>query len=357
MSRFILKSALFATFLIQVVTYPPGQQITQVWTKEKADQRVPQNGLLIGANFTPSTAVNQLEMWQAETFDPVTIDRELGWAEQIGMNAMRIYLHHLAWQQDRAGFKNRMKKFLDIANRHRMHIILVFFDDCWQDAYGLGKQPAPIPSVHNSQWLKDPGSLIDSQPLLMDTLQLYITDIMSSFGRDKRILLWDLYNEPGAFRREEKSWPLLKNVVRWAREAKASQPITIGLYNPKLTAFNKFQLENSDVITFHNYRDSVSLKEALDTLVKFGKPVICTEYMKRPNGSTFQTCLPIFKRYGVGAINWGLVAGKTQTNYPQGNRGGEPEPEVWYHDIFRKDGSPYDTEELKYIKSFTNEKP
>lgn len=37
-----------------------------------------------GANFIPSTAINQLEMWQKETFDPTTIDRELGFARKIG---------------------------------------------------------------------------------------------------------------------------------------------------------------------------------------------------------------------------------------------------------------------------------
>jgi|GEM_PF-1162979 len=307
---------------------------------------------VIGANFTPSTAVNQLEMWQAETFDPVTIERELAWAEQIGMNSMRVYLHHVAWQQDPPGFKKRLEKFLEIANRHRMHIILVFFDDCWQDTYQAGKQPKPVPSVHNSRWLKDPGGLIDREPLLMDTLQRYVTDVMTSFGKDKRILLWDLYNEPGHFGRGDASWPLLKNVVRWAREAKASQPLTIGVYNPKLVVFNKFQIENSDVITFHNYQDSADLRRALDTLVRFGKPVICTEYMKRTNNSTFQTCLPVLKRFGAGAVNWGLVAGKTQTNYPQGNRGGEQEPALWYHDVFRKDGTPFDSDELRAIKNF-----
>ncbi len=313
------------------------------------------NRRILGANFIPSTAVNQLEMWQAETFDPITIDHDLGYAEGIGMNTMRVYLHHVAWQIDPLGFKNRVNQYLTIANKHHIKTMFVFADDCWMDTYHAGKQPDPVPSVHNSQWLKDPGSLIDKEPLLMDTLQTYVKDIMQTFGKDKRILMWDLYNEPGHFGRGEKSWTLLKNVVRWAREVKASQPITIGLWNPEFTAFNRFQLENSDVITFHNYRDTVSLKKALDTLVNRRKPVICTEYMKRPNGSTFENCLPIFKRYGVGAISWGLVAGKTQTNYPQGNKGGEPEPKLWYHDIFRKDGSPFDPREIEVIKNWNKD--
>lgn len=307
---------------------------------------------IIGANFTPSTAVNQLEMWQAETFDLATIDKELAYAEKCRMNTVRVYLHHVAWQSSPVDFKKRIDQYLIIANQHSIHTVFVFFDDCWADTYHSGNQPAPIQSVHNSRWLKDPGGLIDKEPKLMDTLEQYVKDVMHAFRKDKRILMWDLYNEPGHFGHGDKSWSLLRNVVKWARESKASQPVTIGVWNPKFVDFNKFQLENSDVITFHNYQDTASLKLALDTLTKMGKPVICTEYMKRPNGSTFQTCLPIFKRYGVGAINWGLVAGKTQTNYPQGNKGGEPEPVVWYHDIFRKDGTPFDPAEIIAIESF-----
>lgn len=319
------------------------------------DNLNPQNKLSwsVGVNYIPAYAVNQLEFWQKETFDKVSIDQELRLAEVIGINSLRVYLHHVAWQESPKGFKKKVNEFLSISSSHHMSVIFVFFDDCWVDTYSIGKQHEPIPSVHNSRWLKDPGSLIDRESKLMDTLEMYVKDVMQTFSRDHRILMWDLYNEPGHFGRGDKSWPLLKNVVRWARGAKVSQPLTIGIWNPEFSAFNKFQLENSDVITFHNYRDTVSLKQALDTLVGRSKKVICTEYMKRPNGSTFENCLPIFKSYGVSAISWGLVAGKTQTNYPQGNKGGEAEPDVWYHDIFRKDGTPYDVKEVDFLKSIT----
>jgi hypothetical protein len=323
------------------------------WPVAKALEWQKRQGWLVGANFTPSTAVNQLEMWQAATFDTATIDRELGFAEQIGFNCMRVYLHHVAWQEGPAALKMRIRQYLTVANRHRIKTMFVFFDDCWQDQYQSGPQPAPIPGVHNSQWLKDPGSLIDNDPALMDSLERYVKDILTTFRNDDRICCWDLYNEPGHFGHGDKSLPLLHNVVVWARTVRPSQPITIGLYNPGLTDFNRFQLENSDVISFHNYLDTLSLKLALDSLLSFGRPVICTEYMKRPTGSRFETHLPIFKRYGVGAVNWGLVAGKTQTNYPQGNKGDEPEPKEWYHDIFRKDGLPYNEQEIMLIKQLT----
>ncbi|MFY0256352.1 1,4-beta-xylanase [Chitinophaga sp. 30R24] len=322
----------------------------ETWPVDKANDWYRQQPWMTGANFSPSTAVNQLEMWQAATFDTATIRRELGYAAAIGFNTMRVYLHHVAWQEDAIGFKERIKTYLSIAGENGIKTIFVFFDDCWSDHYRPGPQPAPIPSVHNSRWLKDPGSAIDDNPALMDTLQWYVKDILTTFKDNIYVSMWDLYNEPGHFGHGDKSWPLLKNVVAWAREIRPSQPITIGIWNDGFTAFNQYQLENSDVITFHNYRDTTSLITAIDTLTHYGKPVICTEYMKRPNNSTFVTHLPIFKRNRVGAINWGLVAGKTQTNYPQGNKGGEPEPVLWYHDIFRNDGTPFSPEEIVFIR-------
>jgi hypothetical protein len=320
------------------------------WSADKANKWYQQQGWVSGANFIPSTAVNQLEMWQADTFDTVTINRELGYAENIGFNLMRVFLHHVAWTEDSIGFKNRIHQYLAISAKHKIKTMFVFFDDCWNDKYAPGKQPLPRAGVHNSGWLKDPGSAIDSNNALIDTLEVYVKDILNTFKDDQRVAIWDLYNEPGHFGHKEKSWPLLINVVKWARQIKPSQPITIGIWNAAFTAFNNYQIENSDVISFHNYRDTVSMISTIDTLKKYNRPLLCTEYMKRPNNSTFETHYPILKRNMVGAINWGLVAGKTQTNYAQGNKGGEPEPLIWYHDIFHEDGTPFDLKEVELIK-------
>ncbi|WP_143308990.1 cellulase family glycosylhydrolase [Chitinophaga vietnamensis] len=323
------------------------------WSIARAAAWYQQQPWPVGANFTPSTAVNQLEMWQAATFDTATINRELGYAESIGMNCMRVYLHHVAWADDPEGFKRRMGQYLSIAAAHHIKTVFVFFDDCWNDHYASGPQPAPLPARHNSRWLKDPGNRIDSLPLLMDTLQHYVTDVLQTFRNDDRILMWDLYNEPGHFGHGAKSWPLLRNVVAWARAVPLQQPITIGIWRKEFSDFNQYQLAQSDVITFHNYADSASMQGAIDTLLASGRPIICTEYMKRPNGSRFATHLPMMKKNKVGAINWGLVAGKTQTNYPQGKPETLEEPALWYHDIFRPNGAPFDPAETKLIHEMT----
>jgi hypothetical protein len=293
-------------------------------------------------------------MWQVETFDTTTISRELGFAQSIGLNCMRVFLHHLAWQLDPAGFKKRMNQYLVIADRNKIKTIFVFFDDCWNESYHAGTQPEPKPGVHNSGWLRDPGKLLYDDPALMNLLKSYVQDVLTTFKNDHRILLWDLYNEPGNSDYRNKSMTLLKNVFQWSRQINPSQPLTAGVWNKDLTDLNQFQLTASDVITYHNYEPEKAHLEVIDSLRKYGRPLICTEYMARLRNSTFFNIMPMLKKEKIGAINWGLVSGKTNTKYawdtpiPDGS-----EPRVWFHDIFRPDGKPYSEREVTFIRTLT----
>jgi hypothetical protein len=326
------------------------EKVRDVWTKEQANEWYEQWGWLRGANFIPSTAINQLEMWQAETFDPATIDKELGWAEGIGMNCMRVYLHHVAWEVDKDGFKKRMGQYLDIAEKHGISTIFVIFDDCWSPTYTAGKQPEPKQGVHNSGWLRDPGDFIFQDTTLVTTLEVYVKDILNTFRNDKRIVLWDLYNEPGNSNLGDKSLPLLQKVFSWGRTVNPSQPLSAGVWKKNLGNLNKVQLENSDVITYHNYSDVENHRQTVDSLRKYGRTLICTEYMARQRSSTFQTIMPLLKAENVGAISWGLVAGKTNTIFAWDTPLPDmKEPPLWFCDIFRKDGTPFSQEEIDTI--------
>jgi hypothetical protein len=327
------------------------------WSSEKAQEWGKGLPWFRGCDFIPSTAINQLEMWQAETFDTATINRELGWAEKIGMNCMRVYLHHLAWETDKSGFKQRIETYLSIASKHDIRTIFVIFDDCWNPTYQAGKQPDPKPGIHNSGWVRDPGELIFTKPELRKELEDYTIDLLTSFGKDSRILAWDLYNEPGNSGYGNKSLPLLQDVFKWGRKANPAQPLTCGVWRNDLKDLNLFQTSNSDIITYHNYSDEKDHQVMIDSLKRFDRPMICTEYMARKNKSTFFNIMPILKAQNIGAINWGLVSGKTNTIYawdtpvPDGS-----EPSPWFHDIFRKDGSPYSPAETDFIKSLTGAK-
>ncbi|MBN2805832.1 MAG: cellulase family glycosylhydrolase [Prolixibacteraceae bacterium] len=325
------------------------------WSIEKAIEWSAKQKWIRGCNFQPSTAINQLEMFQAETFDPETIDRELGWAEDLGLNAMRVYLHHAAWGADPEGFKKRLDQFLAIAHSHSIKIIFVFFDDCWNAEYAVGKQPEPKTGTHNSGWVQDPGAAIHKDPAIIVALEAYFKDVMSHFKNDERILLWDLYNEPGNSGYGNASMHLLQKAFEWGRAVNPVQPLSVGVWNLSLSDLNKFQVENSDIITYHNYSSMEYHQAAIDTLSAYGRPLICTEYMARKFGSTFQDVMPELQKQNIGAINWGFVSGKTNTIYawdtpiPDGS-----EPETWFHDILRKDGSPYRAEEVALIRSLTN---
>ena len=303
----------------------------------------------LGCNYIPRTAINTLEMWQAATFDPKTIDQELGWAGSLGFNAVRVFLHYALWEQDPKGFLRRLEEFLRIADRHHIGTMFVLFDDCWNDEFKLGPQPAARPGVHNSGWVKCPGTKMVASPSRWGILESYAKGVVDAFRTDRRVLAWDLYNEPGG----PKTLPLLKKVFEWARAAAPSQPLTAGVWDDarELEALNRFQAENSDIISFHAYLDEAGTRKRLAALKDYGRPLICTEYMARTTGNRFDNILPIFKAADVGALNWGLVSGKTQTIFPWGSKEGNPEPAVWHHDIFRPDGTPYSEAEVRVIRT------
>jgi hypothetical protein len=322
------------------------------WSTEKANRWYDGLPWLVGCNFIPSTAINQLEMWQEETFDPDTIKQELGWAADIGFNTLRVYLHDLAWLADADGFKNRIDRFLDIAQKLGIRPLFVFFDDCWNGDPKIGPQPEPLPSVHNSGWMQSPGLDIVNDPEAWGRLESYVGDVVSAFAQDERILMWDLYNEPGNNGNGVKSLPLVKAAFQWARDASPSQPLSVGVWFDQ-HELNAFQLAASDVITFHNYAPAEQLVEQIAELREHGRPLICTEWMARTLGSLVETNLPVFYQERVGCINWGLVAGKTNTIWQWGTEQGAPEPDPWFHDLFRPDGTPYRKDEIALFRETT----
>jgi hypothetical protein len=343
----------------------------QPWTAEKANAWYARQPWLVGCNYNPSTAINQLEMWQADTFDLPTIDRELGWAEDLGFTSVRVFLHNLLWEQDPEGFLKRIDQFLEVADRHKIGVMFVLLDAVWDPFPKLGKQREPKPGLHNSGWVQSPGRAILADPARHEELKPYIQGVIRRFRDDRRVHVWDLFNEPdntngSSYGRHEPpgkpelSLVLLRKVFAWAREVEPSQPLTSGVWTgewteDKLSPMSRFQLEQSDVISFHDYSGMDKLRQRVESLKRYGRPILCTEFMARPNGSRFDPMLGYLKEQKVGAYCWGFVAGKTQTIYPWDSwqKPYSAEPPVWFHDIFRPDGTPYDPKEVAYIKSLT----
>lgn len=347
LQRLLSPAFLLLLFFLQSHAQEPGK----VWTVEKANEWYRQHPWLAGANYIPANAINQLEMWQADTFDPALIDKELGWAEQIGFNTLRVFLHNLVWKQDPEGFKKRMDQFLTICAKHRIQPMFVFFDDCWNKTPVAGKQPEPKTGIHNSGWMQDPGQPASSDEKLFPQLEKYVKDVMTHFAHDKRILMWDLYNEPGNSGKRDSSMNLLRKTFEWARSVNPDQPVTAGLWAWDFEKLNAFQAQNSDIITYHNYDEPAAHLRVIHLLKAFGRPLICTEYMARTRNSRFSNIMPMLQKENVGAVNWGFVSGKTNTVYAWDTPVADgSQPVEWFHDIFFQNGKPYREDEVNLIR-------
>ena len=355
------------------------------WSEERAWQWHNENGWMVGTNFNPSTSINQLEFWQEDTYDPETIERELEWSAELGMNMHRVYLHNLLWDQDSIGFLERVDNYLNISESKNIKTLFVLLDDVWHPVPKLGKQPEPIPFVHNSGWVQAPGSEILGDSSRHDELKNYVKGVISHFADDKRVVGWDLYNEPdnvassdpenlvnninfrGLNRGPEVkekhiySLSLLKKIFMWAREVNPSQPLTVGLWKDSetwndidnLSAIDRFAISNSDVISFHAYGDLEETRKKIEDLEQFNRPLLCTEYLARGEQNTFQIMLPLFKEKEIAAVNWGFVSGKTNTAYPWSSWQVEFDslPKIWHHDIYLPDKTPYDEQEIAFLKN------
>ena len=364
-----MVQVILLVILLTLTAFAQGEK----WSEQKAKDWYARQPWLIGSNYNPASAINQLEMWQADSFDPKRIDLELGWAESLGMNTMRVYLHDLLWQQDAEGFKRRLDQFLSITARHKIRPIFVLFDSVWDPDPKLGKQRAPRPGVHNSGWVQSPSRTRLQNPAEYSQLEAYVKGVVGAFARDQRVLAWDIWNEPdnvnpGSYNQLEPKnkvelvLALLPKAFAWAREARAEQPLTSAVWKgdwstpEKMTPMDLLQIDLSDVVTFHNYDSPTELEKRINWLKRYNRPMICSEYMARGNGSYFFGSLLIGKVHNVGMINWGFVQGKTQTHLPWDSWERpyiDREPSVWFHEVFRNNGQPYLPEEVEFIKRMT----
>jgi hypothetical protein len=342
------------------------------WSTERAAAWYNARPWMAGANYLPRSAVNELEMWQAETFDPDQVDREMALAEGLGFTVVRTFLHDLAWKQDPEGFFSLVDRYLDIAGRHGVSTMFVLFDSVWNPQPHPGRQPDPVPGLHNSGWVQAPGSAALSHASEYPRLESYVKQTMRRYARDPRVLAWDIMNEPdntnaGSYRSTELpdkmtyAYRLLVTAFGWAREVDPDQPITAGVWHNEwgqdmlLLDFERFQLTSSDIISFHSYDAPAQVARRIESLRRFNRPLLCTEYMARAQGSTFAAVMPLLKREKVAAISWGFVSGRSQTIYPWDSwqQAYKSEPKVWFHDIFHADGTPYIPEEVAVIRSLT----
>ena len=325
----------------------------QTWTTQQANDWLAKTGWLVGFNYLPATAVNSTEMWQAETFDTETMQRELALAARHGYNTCRVFLPFIVWHTQNDAFMRNLDEFLCIADANHISVMPILFDDCafaGKEPYA-GAQDAPVMGVHNSGWTPSPGSAIADNPHMEAQLAAYVLQIVGTYANDPRVVVWDIYNEVGGNDRKEAGLPLLRKAFHWAREVKPSQPLTACVW--AYADYDTIAAELSDVVSFHEYSALAETEKRLAALRQYNRPLLCTEWLHRPNGNTFESHLPFFRRENIGAYHWGLVQGRTQTHLNWDTMGGtpNPNPDLWQHDVFRANHAPYHAEELAILQT------
>lgn len=354
-----------------------GAAVAGRWAPHEAKDWYAKQEWLVGANYVPASASNQIEMWQEDTFNIQEIDKELGWAANLGMNTMRVFLHDLVWDQDPEGYKARIEQFLTVANKHGIKPMFVLFDSVWNPEPHTGPQAEPTAGVHNAGWVQGPGAAALQDPAQRPRLQAYVEGVIGAFANDSRVLAWDIWNEPDNMNsssygakepanKVELVASLLEDAFRWARSTSPTQPLTSGVWIGEWDKdenldnnVQRVQLKNSDIITFHNYAPAEDFARKAKYLAENDRPVICTEYMARPIGSTFEAIMPVAKEHNIGLFNWGFVQGRAQTHIPwdSWSKPYTEDPKPWFHEILRGDGTPYLAKEVEFIKSMTAKNP
>lgn len=351
-----------------------GAEAENRWTCDQAYAWHRRQPWLVGCNFIPSTAINQIEMWQADSFDLDRIDREIALAASAGMNALRVYLHDLLYAADPEGFLDRIDAFLARAAAHGMKTMLVLFDSCWDPHPALGPQREPHPGIHNSGWVQSPGVAALADSAQHPRLRAYVEGVVARFARDERVLAWDVWNEPDNGPEVDKCdaeelhakaamvVPLLSQAFQWVRGQHPVQPLTSAIWlgdwsSPNhLSLIQAVQIGHSDIVSFHNYGPGEDFARRIKWLKAFDRPLMCTEFMARPTGSTFEAILPRARAENVAAFCWGLVQGKTQTHLPWDswqNPRIEDSEGPWFHDVFDAEGRPHDPAEIALIRALT----
>lgn len=354
------------------------------WSEAEAKRWWQELPWICGFNFLPSSAVNFVEMWHPDTFDAHGIERELGWAADIGFNAIRINLPFVGWVHDRDGLLDRLDRVIGIASARGIDTVPCLLDDC---GFGgeepvWGPQPEPLPGIHNSRAVASPGRGAVLDQGLRPQLKVYLQDIIGNFRSDPRILFWDLYNEPGNRmdfsnigyshydpELEDQALVLMEQCFDWARDVVPEAPLSVAAWttplpdddaHPYQTEIDRSALLHSDIITFHAYWSKDRVEQFIDYLEVLDRPILCTEWMARSVDSRISDQLQLFNNRSVGCFQWGLVKGRSQTWLPWPDdlvraHGGTVDPDIWFHDLLHEDGRPYDPSEVATIRSLTGQ--
>ena len=349
------------------------------WSKEKAWEWYNSRPFIRGCNYMSADCANRIDQWQALGFEErfETTEKELKLMQELGFNSVRLILEYVVWEKEHDSFLERFERYISLCAKYGISCMIVLANDCMPPKTELWKMPDV--GVQNYDWgyhggrrhsqhgghnCPAPHYYFDDEKY-RDSYFEMVKEIVTLYKDDPRILMWDLFNEPGNSNREEITMPYLVRMFETVREINPSQPLTVGAWwfdsnDFHTSKLNEYALENSDIITYHCYNTYVEHVKLIKYLKGFGRPLVNTEWLARCTGNSVFENFPLFYLENIGCYNWGFVAGKYQTYEPYEAHWNwyynDPNAPIdftkWFHDLYRPSHKPYDPRETELIRKF-----
>lgn len=346
------------------------------WSEEKVWAWYNAHSWIRGCNYMSADCANRIDQWQSEGFEErfETTKAEIALMEQLGFNSVRLIPEFVVWDEEHDSFFERFDRYLDLLWSHGISSMVVLANDCMPPKTPEWKAPKLGPQ--NTDWGYH-GGRKNSQHGLFNAVGYHVLDdddtavryfemvreIVTRYKNDERIIIWDVYNEPGNSNRRELTPKNLERIFSICREIDPIQPLTCGTWSgdgESIPEIERYGLENSDIISYHNYHDYVTNIKIIKNLKKYNRPIINTEWLARCSHNTVEEMFPLFYLEKIGCYNWGFVAGKYQTYEPWNSswQRYEANPNIdfdftkWFHDLYRPNHRPYNPKEVDLIRAF-----
>lgn len=273
-----------------------------------------------GAIYLPARAYNPWQMWHE--YDEAVMDRDMGYAERVGLNAIRTWASYERWNEDQEATAASLESALDVCAAHGIRVLLSLFENCgipFSSRAAREKDPlkamdliSPAPSIieNSSEW---------------EAPRRFVRWFMDRYANDERLVAIEVMNEP-SYRDENLRFVL--DMLHTARQRRGAVPLTIGTATEDVWKNLIFVAEGSEILQFHaNFPSSLDefdrvLAEAKLVERVLGRPVWLTEWQRlREKGSGWRddpihpdeigpglaTLAPLVRKHRIGSFFWSLM--------------------------------------------------
>lgn len=355
------------------------KQISGKWSRDKAWEWYNSRPWIRGFNGYPSNCANKVAIWQEYNHDEVErqIEYEFDLAKKTGFNAVRAILSFEVWLYQHDSFMNNLERYLALASKYGIGVMIVLGNDCLVPkelyAFKLGEQKVDwgyhsgLKRGQHAGCHTTHGYALHDEPEYAEKFIQMVNEISAKYAKDERILIWDVWNEPGNSMRGDLSLEIMEKSFAAIRSHGNIQPATAGAY--RYASHGQFRvdakielraLELSDIVSFHCYQpvdDLVGIIEALRE--DYGRPIINSEWLNRIFENSIHRIMPIFYLENIGSFHWGLIQGYSQTYepvlpiYDMADADPKYDTRLWMHDLYHFNGRPYDKSEIELIQTLS----